>query len=146
MKAKDTLDYYIRANWLKISRIYNQRAAEYGVTMSVGFILLNIDKEGTPSTSLGPKLGMEATSLSRTLKGMFDRGLIRKEEDAHDKRKVLYFLTQEGIEKRKIAKGVVVELNDHLQSAFTQKQIQNYFLVMERINEMVDSELKMVNS
>lgn len=146
MTAKDTLDYYIRANWLKISRLYNQRAAEYGVTMSVGFILLNIDKEGTPSTSLGPKLGMEATSLSRTLKGMFDRGLIRKEEDKSDKRKVLYFLTEEGLAKRKIAKGVVVELNDYLKSAFTEKQIENYFLVMERINEMVDGELKMVNS
>ena len=32
-------------------------------------LLLSIDPEkGTPSTSLGPKMGMEATSLSRTLK------------------------------------------------------------------------------
>ena len=45
--------------------------------MATGFALLSIDPEkGTPSTSLGPKMGMEATSLSRTLKTMEEKGLI----------------------------------------------------------------------
>ena len=35
--------------------------------MSVGFILMYVEKQGSPSTSLGPKMGMEPTSLSRTL-------------------------------------------------------------------------------
>ena len=32
--------------------------------MATGFALLNIDAEGTTSSALGPKLGMESTSLS----------------------------------------------------------------------------------
>ena len=32
--------------------------------MSIGYALLNIDKDGTPSTKLGPKMGMEARSLT----------------------------------------------------------------------------------
>ena len=35
-------------------------------------------KKGTPSTSLGPKMGMEATSLSRTLKTMEIKNLITR--------------------------------------------------------------------
>ncbi|GIR50705.1 MAG: hypothetical protein CM15mP59_4470 [Flavobacteriaceae bacterium] len=36
--------------------------------MATGLALLSIDtEEGVPSTSLGPRMGMESTSLSRTL-------------------------------------------------------------------------------
>ena len=57
--------------------MYNEEAAKYSGTMAVGFALLSIDpKKGTPSTSLGPKMGMEATSLSRTLKSMEENNLI----------------------------------------------------------------------
>ena len=37
-------------------------------SMALCMVLLNIDiYEGTPSTQLGPNMGMEATSLSRYL-------------------------------------------------------------------------------
>ena len=69
----ETIDFNLRWTWLNIARYYNDAAAEYGASMSVGMVLLNIDKEnGTPSTQLGPKMGMEPTSLSRTIKNMED--------------------------------------------------------------------------
>jgi len=49
-EKKYLVDFAIRHLWHKISRMYNQQANEHGLTMSIGFILLNIDKEGTPST------------------------------------------------------------------------------------------------
>jgi hypothetical protein len=43
--------------------------------MATGFALLSIDKEGgTPSTSLGPKMGDGTTRLTRTLKSMEEKG------------------------------------------------------------------------
>ena len=106
------MDFAIRHLWHKISRMYNQKASHYDLTMSIGFILLNIEKEGTPSTQLGPKMGMEPTSLSRTLKTMEEKLLIYRKSDLHDKRKVLLFLTEEGIIKRKIARDVVFGFNE----------------------------------
>ena len=71
MKPEDTIDFNIRSTWHKIARMYNVQAAEHGVSMATGMVLLNIDlKEGTPSTSLGPKMGMESRSLTRTLKNL----------------------------------------------------------------------------
>lgn len=65
-----TIDYVLRATWQAVARMYNEEAKGFGSTMAVGFTLLSIDpKKGTPSTALGPKMGMEATSLSRILKG-----------------------------------------------------------------------------
>jgi len=61
-----TIDYMLRATWQAVARMYNEEAKLFNSTMAVGFTLLSIDpKTGTPSTALGPKMGMEATSLSR---------------------------------------------------------------------------------
>ena len=74
MKPEETFDFHIRWAWARISRMYNAQAANFGGTMSIGYVLLNIDREGTPSTKLGPKMGMESRSLTRTLKGMEEMG------------------------------------------------------------------------
>ena len=70
MKEK-TIDYVLRTTWLAVQKMYNEEAGTKGSTMATGFALISIDPEkGTPSTALGPKMGIEATSLSRTLKKM----------------------------------------------------------------------------
>src|SRR5690554_452267 len=78
------VDFYLRHAWHKISRMYNQKAKAHGLTMSIGFILLIVDKEGTPSTQLGPRMGMEPTSLSRTLKTMEKKGYIYRKTDGEE--------------------------------------------------------------
>ena len=66
------------------------RAAKHDSTMATAFVLLNIDYEnGTPSTALGPLMGMEPTSLSRILKSMEDKGAISREKNPDDGRSVI---------------------------------------------------------
>src|SRR5690554_8239935 len=77
--------------------------------MTTGFTLISIDPEaGTPSTALGPKMGMEATSLSRTLKSMEKKGLIERRRNPADGRSVLIHLTPYGKEMREYSKTVVL--------------------------------------
>jgi len=135
------MDFAVRHLWHKIQRMYNQKANEYGLTMSIGFILLNVEKEGTPSTQLGPKMGMEPTSLSRTLKTMEDKGLIYRENDAVDKRKVLIFLTDEGIRSRRTAKEVVLEFNEKLVANIPKGKLKTFYEVAERLDTTLDMEL-----
>ena len=137
-----TIDFYIRQSWHKIQRMYNQKAVAHKVSISVGYILLMIDKEGTPSTQLGPKMGMEPTSLSRTLKTMEDDGLIYRVTDLIDKRKVLILLTELGIEKRRLARSVVIKFDDNLLNKIPKNKLKTYFEVMQKIDELVDEELK----
>ena len=80
-----TLDYLLRSTWMAVAKMYNEEAKKKGSSMASGFALLSIDPEnGTPSTSLGPKMGMEATSLSRTLKSMEEKGLIVRKKNPAD--------------------------------------------------------------
>ncbi|NJL12645.1 MAG: hypothetical protein HC913_06380 [Microscillaceae bacterium] len=76
MKREETLDYNIKAAWHAIARMYNAEAAKFNLTVSVGYILLNIDLEkGTPATKIAPLLGLEARSITRTLRNMEKRAL-----------------------------------------------------------------------
>jgi DNA-binding MarR family transcriptional regulator len=144
-KAEEYIDFNLRHAWHKISRMYNQKAKIHGLTMSIGFILLIVDKEGTPSTQLGPRMGMEPTSLSRTLKTMESKGLIFRKVDKEDKRKVLIHLSEEGVELRKQVKEVVVSFNEKLVEDIPANKLNTFFEVMEIIDENIEDELKAIN-
>lgn len=138
MKPEKTIDFHLRWLWLKIIRLYNTEAAKFGGTMSVGYILLNIDKDGTPSTKLGPKMGIESRSLTRTLKTMEEKGLISRESDANDKRMVLIHLTEEGKKYRNTSKDVVLKLNEYLHANISAEKLNTFFSVADEINTLLD--------
>ena len=140
-----TIDYALRATWQAVARMYNEEAKHFGTTMAVGFTLLSIDpKTGTPSTSLGPKMGMEATSLSRILKSMEEKGLIERRPNPDDGRGVLIHLTEFGLEKRNDSKDVVLRFNDIVKSQVTKEQLDGFFEVVEIVNKLI-SEKKIYN-
>jgi len=134
----DLIDFIIRHSWHRISRMYNQMAAVEGMTMSYGFILMMVEKEGTPSTQLGPKMGMEATSLSRTINAMEVDGLIRRSNAEKDKRVTLVFLTELGVQKRKMVKQFILEFNEKLNTKLKKKDLEGFFTVMNALDELVD--------
>ena len=137
MKDK-TIDYILRATWQAVSRMYNEEASKYGATMATGFALLSIDKDkGTPSTALGPKMGMEATSLTRTLKSMEEKGLIIRKKNPEDGRGVLIYLTEFGKEKRELSKNNVLKFNESVRKNVTEEQLRHFTEVAEVINELI---------
>ena len=137
MKDK-TIDYILRATWQAVSRMYNEEAVKYGATMATGFVLLSIDKEkGTPSTTLGPKMGMEATGLTRTLKSMEEKGLIIRKKNPFDGRGVLIYLTELGKEKRELSKNTVLKFNDTVKQHVSDEKLQHFMEVAETINELI---------
>jgi MarR family transcriptional regulator, organic hydroperoxide resistance regulator len=137
MKDK-TIDYVLRATWQAVSRMYNEEAAKYDATMATGFALLSIDKEeGTPSTALGPRMGMEATSLTRTLKTMEEKGLIFRKKNPDDGRGVLLYLTPFGKEKRALSKNTVLKFNETIKQHVSEEKLAHFMEVAEIIDELI---------
>jgi len=135
-----TIDYVLRTTWLAVNKMYNEEAAQFGVTMATGFALLSIDpEEGTPSTSLGPKMGMEATSLSRTLKTMEEKGLIVRKPNPEDGRGVLIHLTEFGKEKRNYSRDRVLTFNDAIKENASDEELTGFYKVAEIINRMISN-------
>lgn len=137
MKDK-TIDYILRATWQAVARMYNEEATKYGATMATGFALLSIDREkGTPSTAIGTRMGMEATSLTRTLKSMEEKGLIQRKKNPTDGRGVIIHLTKLGKEKRELSKSTVLKFNETVRKHVTEEQLNNFMEVAEIINELI---------
>lgn len=137
MKEK-TIDYVLRATWMAVSKMYNEEAGKAGSTMATGFALLSIDPEkGTPSTSLGPKMGMEATSLSRILKTMEEKGLIIRKKNPDDGRSVLLHLTDFGKEMRDFSKRVVLRFDEAVKENVTQEELATFIKVANTITDLI---------
>jgi DNA-binding MarR family transcriptional regulator len=141
MKPEQTIDFHLRWAWAKTSRLYNAEAAKLGGSMSIGYALLSIDRDGTPSTKLGPKMGMEPTSLSRLLKNMEDLGLVRRESDTSDKRIVRIVLTKAGSKMRDITKARVIQFNEYMQERIDPDKLSTFFEVIQQINGLLEADI-----
>jgi DNA-binding MarR family transcriptional regulator len=138
MNKDKSIDHQLRATWQAVAKMYNEQAAQYDSTMATAFVLLNIDKEkGTPSTALGPLMGMEPTSLSRILKTMEDKGAICREKNPDDGRSVIIKLTDYGKEMRKFSKSHVIQFNNSIREAVTEEDLEGFFKVTSTINKLI---------
>jgi DNA-binding MarR family transcriptional regulator len=136
MKQQETIDYFLKVVWQNMANSYNQIAAGFGITQAIGYVLINIEKEGTAVSKLAGLLGVKATSLSRMLNNMEELGLIYRETSSGDKRSVKVFLTDFGIEKRQLAKGVVISFNEYLNENLSTQEKSNLVSTLQKLNKL----------
>lgn len=142
MQKEQTIDHALRATWQSVAKMYNEQAAKHDSTMAMAFVLLNVDIEnGTPSTALGPLMGMEPTSLSRILKSMEEKKLIFREKNPIDGRGILIKVTEFGLEKRNISKEHVFKFNETIRKHISEEKINNFFEVTETISQLINDKI-----
>jgi DNA-binding MarR family transcriptional regulator len=107
--------------------------------VSVGYILLNIDLEkGTPATKIAPLLGLEARSITRTLKNMEEVGFIYKVQDEKDRRFFRIFLTEKGKNAREHARETVLKFNEAVLATIPTPKLDTFFEVIGQVNQIID--------
>ncbi len=140
MKREETIDYNIKVAWHAISRMYNQYGADFDVTASTGFVLLNIDiEEGTPATKIAPLMGLEARSLTRMLKTMEDKQWIYRKKDENDGRSVRIYLTDLGKEKRAFSSRAVKEFNAKIRELVSEEDIKSFIEVTRTVTHLIEN-------
>jgi DNA-binding MarR family transcriptional regulator len=82
-------------------------------------------------------MGMEATSLTRTLKSMEEKGLIIRKKNPFDGRGVLIYLTDLGKEKRELSKNTVLKFNETIKQHVSQEKLKHFMEVSDAINELI---------
>ena len=147
MKKEESIDYYIKSSWHSLSRLYNMKAQQHGITTSTAFILLNIStSEGTAATKIAPLMGLESRSLTRALKNLEEKGYIYKEEDAFDRRSVKIFLTEKGKEKKGKAIATVKTFNQFVKERIPEEKLNTFIQVSSLIMDWTENneELKIL--
>lgn len=138
MRREETVDHAIKAAWHAIARMYHQQASKHDITMSMGFVLLNIHSGGTPATKIAPLMGLEARSLSRLLKSMEEKKLICRETDPADKRMVRIVLTKEGKKKKEKARETVLRFNEAVRNQIAANKLNVFFQVLADIQKIIE--------
>jgi len=142
MELNSTVELHVRTASLALSRMYNAIAAEYGITQTIGYILIFTTREGVPPSKIANLLGMKKSSLTRILQKMEDDGCIIRKEDVGDKRITRIFLTPKGVERRKIAKNTVLDFNDKLMKMVSKEDYEAFARVSNMIEQLSDDILK----
>jgi len=137
IKHQETIDYFLKIVWQTVANRYNQLVTEFGITQSIGYLLINIDEQnGTTVTQAASLLGLKSTSLSRMLKQLETMGLIYRELNEGDKRSVKIYLTPLGKEKRSLARGLVREFNNYLNSHLNDNEKEQLVKTLKKINQL----------
>jgi DNA-binding MarR family transcriptional regulator len=136
VKHQETIDYFLKIVWQTVANRYNQLVTEFGITQSIGYLLINIDEEGTTVSQAAALLGLKSTSLSRMLNQLEQTGLIYRESNKGDKRSVKIYLTDLGKEKRQLAKSVVKQFNNYLNAHISDADKQYLTEMLKKINQL----------
>jgi len=136
MKAQDTVGYQVKSTWQSIVKMYNRITMENDFSQAIGYVLINVKRDGVPVTKIAPLMGVEPTSLSRLLKTMEEKGLIYRKKDDVDRRVVKLFLTEKGMELKKISKKIVLDYNKMIRDEISDEELDVFFSVIKRIKKM----------
>ncbi len=137
--TKEDIGFDIKVTWLAIARMFSPLANEHNMTVTMGFVLLNISRDhGTPATKIAPLLGMEPRSLTRLIKKMEEDGLVERRPDPEDRRSVRIFLTDEGFDKKQVAKQNVESFNSSVRKNITDDELGTFFEVGEKIHLVIN--------
>ena len=137
VKQHETIDYFLKIVWQTVANRYNQLVAEFGITQSIGYLLINIDEqEGTTVSQAAALLGLKSTSLSRMLNQLEKTGLIYRESNQGDKRSVKIYLTALGKEKRHLARVVAKQFNNYLNEHIKEADKEYLLEMLKKINQL----------
>ena len=137
--TKEDIGFDIKVTWLAIARMFSPLATEHNMTVTMGFVLLNISRDhGTPATKIAPLLGMEPRSFTRLIKKMEEDGLVERRPDPEDRRSVRIFLTDEGFDKKQVAKQNVESFNTSVRKRVSDDELGTFFDVVEKIHLVIN--------
>jgi DNA-binding MarR family transcriptional regulator len=122
-------------------RYYNTKAKAESATAAMAMVLLAIPPNGIPSTQIGPKMGIESTSLSRILNVLEEQGMIERNSDIRDKRKSIVFLTSIGKKQRDKSRTEVIQMNQMIREGVGEKKLQSCLNILEQINTILEQQI-----
>lgn len=117
LKFTDTLCFKLAAASRTLQKYYNNRYAEYGVTVAQSFVLYALTEEdGQNIKSLAEKLILDSSALTGFIDRMEKEDLVKRVVDPQDRRSFKIYLTDKGRETAQAIYPVTEEVNGLLRA------------------------------
>ena len=139
MMEWDALDNVLfeQAFQKKIAGKFNELSKNQPMVIKI----ISMEGEMMPST-IGKYTGMEKSSLTRMVDDLEKKGIVSRNTDPDDRRKVLVSLTEKGLEYYNCLNKITAEMADEILKFVDEKDIEDYVQSLEtmvRILRKIDA-------
>ncbi len=136
------LCFRINALSRRISRLYNNRCLEHGVTASQSFVIFDVmDHEGTNVKDIAERIQLDSPAVTGLIDRLAKEGLIERREDPQDRRSLKIYLTPKG---RELAETKLVpmanEFNEYIRNTVDPKIVD----IFRHSLDLMDAQLRKV--
>ncbi len=99
----------------KISREYNTRYQEYGITIGQSFVLFDLlDNDGDGVKDIAARIQLDSPAVTGLIDRLSREGLVQRIEDPSDRRSVKILLTPKGRDLTEQILPIAQEYNQHI--------------------------------
>lgn len=78
----------------KVSRLWNARCSQYGVTAAQSFVIFDVrDHEGTSVKDIGIRIELDSSAITGLIDRLEKEDLVERKDDPNDRRGTKIFLT-----------------------------------------------------
>jgi MarR family transcriptional regulator, organic hydroperoxide resistance regulator len=135
---EDTVGFLLWDANRAMNREFSDRIARHGVTLGLWpFLRALWEADGLTQRELSEKVRMKGPTTVAALNKLEDKGLVRRESNKNDARKINVFLTPEG---RKVYRKVIPEVeavNQQVLSELTEKEQASFKDMIRRMRNSV---------
>jgi len=131
--------YLVRDAHRAFQRLLERRIAPYGVTRGQWYFLRVLwTTDGLSQRELSARVGMMEPTTVIALRSMEKAGLIRRERDGDDRRRVRVLLTGKAKRLRNELLGVARTITDEAEEAISARDLASFRRVIARLTANLD--------
>ncbi|MBD2209811.1 MarR family transcriptional regulator [Calothrix sp. FACHB-156] len=131
--APNSIGYRIKLLSQLLTRKFTESLEPFGLTPFHWLVLCCLwEEDGLPTSSIGDRLKQVGGTLTGVLDRMEERGLVRRERDAHDRRIWRIWLTDAGKELETILPPLAAELRDQAMSGISYQERELFSQLLNR--------------
>jgi DNA-binding MarR family transcriptional regulator len=122
----------------KIQKYYNNKYAEYGITVAQSFILFSLlENDGLYVKSLAERLIIDSSAITGLVDRLEKENLVERRVDPEDRRAFRIFLTEKGRNLANTISPIALEFNEKLKAGLNKEEEDAFRKFLSRV-EILD--------
>lgn len=116
---------------MKITKLHNLTSAEWQLLSTMAAGIYTQDK-------LSSETGLDTSTLSRQLKGLYDKEFIDKVSTGHDRRQLVYSVLPKGEEALKEINKQYIQLEKEIFDKWTNEEMNMLRILLNRLDKSMN--------
>ncbi|NPV89149.1 MAG: MarR family transcriptional regulator [Firmicutes bacterium] len=120
----------------KMNRYYNNRFAEYGITIGQSFVLFHLlEHDGSSVKDIAARVQLDSPAITGFIDRLVKEELVERREDPEDRRSLQVHLTPKGRGLAREVLPIAREYNQHIKDLIRQDNIDIFGETISRLEE-----------